>query len=196
MIDAAVIAGKALTQTIKPVEHTEDCPGVEWLTKEKAEFSAQGVNPDELEEGEAVCKHCGVKSEVRESDVNKNLVVDVAGAEYIAQYIAGQNPGDFVYMKLGSTATVTAPTEGDTQLSNTVRTSPSLTPTIEATGGADKVVVWSNTFSSGTESSIVSLAMDTTTANGTGAKILNRVTFPAKDLANNDLAVTYKLTVS
>jgi len=127
------------------------------------------------------------------------VVVDVAGAEFITDYIDpnAARPGDFNRMKIGSTTSPSAPAEGDTQLSNTVATSPTLTPSQTSTGGAEKKLVYSNTFASSTgRSSVVSLGIDTTTATGTAAQLLNRVTFSAKDNANNDLALTYELTVS
>jgi hypothetical protein len=188
------ISGKALVQEVGPVEN--GCHH-NWMTKHKAKWLNQEDEYDELEEDEAVCVECGETSTVNDESEEKNIILDKAGAEQIADYITNGTGNIFNRMKIGSTATVTSPTEDNTQLSNTVATSPSLTPTQQSTGGAQKKVVWSHTFPSSTgRSSVVSLGMDTQTATGTNAFLLNRVTFSAKDNANNDLALTYELTVS
>lgn len=193
--DSTLITGFVTAEEIKPVDN--GC-GHDWITEETAEQRGLEGYKD-LDEDEAVCHLCDEKSTVKERSREKNVVVDVAGAEYITDYIdpSAARPGDFNRMKIGSTTSPSAPAEGDTQLSNTVATSPTLTPTQRSTGGAEKKLVYSNTFASSTgRSSIVSLGMDTTTATGTAAQLLNRVTFSAKDNANNDLALTYELTVS
>lgn len=192
---AATIAltGKALVQEVGPVEN--GCQH-DWMTKHKAEWLDKTEEYD-LGEEEAVCIECGASSHVNEESEEKNVVLDKGGAEQITDYIANGSGNIFDRMKIGSTATVSAPTENQTQLSNTVATSPTLTPTQQSTGGAQKKVVWSHTFPSSTgRSSVVSLGMDTQTATGTNAFLLNRVTFSQKDNANNDLALTYELTVS
>jgi len=138
------------------------------------------INP---ETGETVSK-----------ETEKNIIVDVAGAETISSYLSGGVPSDFVYMIIG-VGSLTAPAEGDTDLSTRTDTSPSLSAGLVTVGGASKKVVWSHTFASGTgKTSIVEMGMFDGT--GTGAGMLNRVTFTAKDNANNDLKVTYELTVS
>jgi len=193
--DSTLITGYVTAEEISPVDN--GC-GHDWITEATAE--QRGLDGyDDLDEDEAVCHLCGEESTVNERSREKNVVVDVAGAEFITDYIDpnAARPGDFNRMKIGSTTSPTAPAEGDTQLSNTVATSPTLTPTQQSTGGAEKKLVYSNTFASSTgRSSIVSLGIDTTTATGTAAQLLNRVTFSAKDNANNDLALTYELTVS
>jgi hypothetical protein len=193
--DAALITGYVTAEEITPVDGS--C-GHDWITEATAEQRGLEGYSD-LEEDEAVCHLCGAESEVNDRSREKNVVVDVAGAEFITDLIDpnAANPGDFDLMKIGSTASPSSPTEGDTQLSNTVATSPVLTPSQTSTGGAEKKLVYSNTFASSTgRSSVVSLGIDTTTATGAGAQLLNRVTFSAKDNANNDLALTYELTVS
>lgn len=193
MASMIALSGKALVQEVNPVEN--DCQH-DWVTAENAEWTGRDSEFD-VDDGEAICAECGAVSEVNDESVEKNVILDKAGAEQIADYIATGSGNIFNRMKIGSTATVTSPTEGDTQLSNTVATSPTLTATQQSTGGAEKKVVFSNTFASSTgRSSVVSLGMDTQTATGTNAVLLNRVTFSAKDNANNDLALTYELTVS
>lgn len=192
--ETVLVKGIATAESIKPVQHTEECEGLDWVTKKKADIHDLDY---ELEENEAVCHNCGVESEVVESDTQENVILDQFGAEDITDLIANGTGVTYDRMKIGSTATVTAPTEGQTQLSNTVATSPTLTATQQSTGGAQKKVVWSNTFPTATgRSSVVSQGMDTGTATGTNAHLLNRVTFTAKDNANNELALTYELTVS
>lgn len=191
-----MFSGRGTAEAIEPATHDADCDQVHWVTQYKAEHVDKFSDYD-LDEDEAVCHSCGTSSTVVDTQTEKNVIVDKAGAETITDYITGADPADFVRMKLGSTATPSSPTEGDTQLSNTVTTSPSLTPTQQSTGGAEKKVVWSNTFASATgRSNVVSMGMDTGTATGTGANLLNRLTFTAKDNANNDLSLTYELTVS
>lgn len=193
--DSALITGFVTAEEIVPVDN--DC-GHDWITNATAEQrDLEGYS--DLESDEAVCHLCGAESKVSDRSREKNVVVDVAGAEFITDYIDPNavRPGDFDRMKIGSTTSPSSPVEGDTQLSNTVATSPTLTPSQTSTGGAEKKLVYSNTFASSTgRSSVVSLGIDTTTATGTSAQLLNRVTFPAKDNANNDLALTYELTVS
>lgn len=192
--EALLVTGRATAETIQPVEHEKSCSGVQWMTHKKSEIND---TDHELQEDEAVCENCGVKSTVNDSETRQNVIVDTFGAEDITDLIASGSGVSYDRMKIGSTTSPTAPAEGDTQLSNTVATSPTLTPTQQSTGGAEKKVVWSNTFASSTgRSSVVSLGMDTGTATGTNAHLLNRVTFSAKDNANNDLSLTYELTVS
>lgn len=146
-----------------------------------------------LLKGEATIEEIDPETEETiSSETKENTVVDVAGAETITDYIAGNTPTDFAYMIIGDGST-TAPAETDTDLSTRLSTSPSLTPT--QTGTPEKTVVWSHTFSSTTgNTSVEELGMFDGTA--TGAGMLNRLTFTAKDNANNDLKITYKLTVS
>jgi len=132
--------------------------------------------------------------EVVSTETEKNVIVDTAGSETIANYITGGTPTDFTYMIIGIGDT-TAPVEGDTDLSTRTDTSPSLSATQVTTGGVSKQVQWSHTFASGTgKTSIVEMGMFDGTA--TDAGMLNRLTFAAKDNANNDLKITYTLTVS
>lgn len=193
--ESVLLKGVATAEEVEPVEHGKTCNQVSWITKKKAEIN--NLEQYNLEEDEAVCENCGVESTVNESSTEKNVILDQFGAEDITDLIATGSGVSYDRMKIGSTTSPTSPTEGNTQLSNTVATSPTLTPTQQSTGGAQKKVVWSHTFASSTgRSSVVSLGMDTGTATGTNAHLLNRVTFSAKDNANNDLALTYELTVS
>lgn len=132
--------------------------------------------------------------EVVSEEEKKNTIVDVAGAETIASYIAGNSPTDFAYMVIGS-GDASAPADTDTSLETREDTSPSLSASVISTDGASKGVQWSHTFSSGTgKSSIVEMGMFD--GSGTADGMLNRLTFAAKDNANNDLQITYTLTVS
>lgn len=192
--ESILLQGVATAETIEPIKHEDDCRQVNWITKHRAEVHELDYD---LEEDEAVCANCGVKSTVNDKSTEKNVILDQFGAEDITDLIANGTGVTYDRMKIGSTATPASPTEGQTQLSNTVATSPTLTATQQSTGGAQKKVVWSYTFSSATgRSNVVSQGMDTGTATGTNAHLLNRVTFPSKDNANNNLAITYELTVS
>lgn len=192
--ESILLKGVATAETIEPVEHDENCEQTDWITAHRAEVHDLDYD---LEEDEAICRNCRTKSKVNDTDTQENVILDQFGAEDITDLIANGTGVQYDRMKIGSTATVTAPTEGQTQLSNTVATSPSLTATQQSTGGAQKKVVWSHTFASSTgRSSVVSQGMDTGTATGTNAHLLNRVTFTAKDNANNQLAITYELKVS
>lgn len=192
--DAVLVTGRATAETVQNVEHSKNCEKPRWITAKKAEI--MDLDHD-VEEGKAVCDDCGVESEVTDTSTEKNVILDQFGAEDITDLIANGTGVQYDRMKIGSTTSPASPTEGQTQLDNTVATSPTLTATQQSTGGAQKKVVWSHTFPSSTgRSSVVSQGMDTGTATGTNAHLLNRVTFAAKDNANNQLSLTYELTVS
>lgn len=200
--EPVMLTGLGFQELIDPVE--TDCPEHDsgehdWVTPKSAD--AYGFDPAQLEaesedeKHKAFCSNCGVETVINDTEVDKNVVV-AQGREKIAQYIAGNAvSNDFVNMRIGSTATPAAPATADTTLSNTVDEAASIAPTIATSGGVSNVVVWSTTFASGgtSKTSVVSQGMFDGT--GTAADILNRLTFTAKDNANNDLKLTYKLTV-
>lgn len=200
--EPVMLTGLGFQELIDPVQ--TDCPEHEsneheWVTPKSAE--SYGFDPSMLEaenedeKPKAFCLNCGVETEINDTEMDKNVVV-APGREKIAQYIAGNAvSNDFVNMRIGSTATPAAPATNQTTLSNTVDEAVGITPTIATTGGNSNVVVWSTTFASGgaSKTSIVSQGMFDGT--GTAAAMLNRLTFTAKDNANNDLKLTYKLTV-
>lgn len=200
--EPVMMTGLGYQELIEPVEEPcqEDVHGEhDWVTPKSAE--AYGFDPAQLEaESEdekptAFCSNCGVETVINDTEKDKNVVV-APGREKIAQYIAGNAvSNDFVNMRIGSTATPAAPATNDTTLSNTVDSAASISPTIATSGGVSNVVVWSTTFASGgtSKTSVVSQGMFDGT--GTAADMLNRLTFTAKDNANNDLKLTYKLTV-
>jgi len=137
--------------------------------------------------------------EVIDSETKENVVVYDAGANQIANYIAGNTPAShFEYMAIGSDGTTEG--TGDTQLGTQEKISTAITPSIVGDGsGNNRVVQWVYTFSAGSgstdASSIEEMGMfNGNTGSGTDG-MLNRVTFTAKDNLNNDLEITYELTV-
>jgi hypothetical protein len=200
--EPVMITGLGFQELIDPVE--TDCPehdsnNHEWVTPKSAE--TYGFDPEQLEGSEdeaptAFCFHCGVETTITETEKDKNVVV-AAGREKIAQYIVDDTAvsADFRTMRIGSAATPAAPATGDTTLSNTVDSATGITPTRATTGGVSNVAVWSTTFASGGTSKTSVNEQGMFDGTGTAAAMLNRLTFTAKDNANNDLKLTYKLTV-
>lgn len=201
--DGALFTGIAIAQEIQPQQHDARCQAVSWVTLTNLEDKGFSEEQEEnyreiLDEEDAVCHNCGVESKVNSTERTENVVLDKAGAEGITDGLGGGTTPSFNRMKLGSTTSPGSPTKSQTQLDNTVTTSPSLTPSQFSTGGAEVGVSWTNTFASSTgRSNIRSVGMDTGTATGTNANLLNRATFTtAKDNDSNDLNVTYKLKVN
>lgn len=138
-----------------------------------------------------------VTDEVLSVEKQENVVVYDAGANQIANYIAGNTPSShFEYMAIGSDGT--AEGTGDTALGTQEAISSAITPSIVGDGsGNDRVVQWVNTFSAGAgTTSIEEMGMYNGSTGGTTDGLLNRVTFTAKDNVNNKLEITYELTVA
>ena len=157
------------------------------------------MNDDKIEiKGIAKIKEIDPRTgEIIDEEISENTVVYDAGANQIANYIAGNTPTDhFEYMAIGSGGTE----EGtdDTSLDTQEAISGAITPTVEGDGsGNNRVVQWVNTFSAGDgTTSIEEMGMfNGSTGSGTDG-MLNRVTFTEKDNLNNDLEITYELTVA
>lgn len=155
----------------------------------------RGVGSDITLKGKATVRERDPETgEVLSEEEAENLVV-YEGMEKIASYINGDAPAsDFDYMAIGSGST--AEDVGDTSLVTREDISSAITSTIVGDGsGNNRVVQWEYTFTAGTgKSSIEEMGMFDGNTDGTDT-MLNRVTFTAKDNENNDLQITYELTV-
>lgn len=121
------------------------------------------------------------------SEEKKQNIVTDAGAEAVVDYLADNAVDAFEFMAIGSGTT--SVDESDTALEDEEDRSGAITP---STSG--KTITWEHTFSSGAgKSAITEMGMLNASSNGT---LFNHLTFTAKDNENNDLNITYDLTVS
>ncbi len=134
--------------------------------------------------------------EVLSEETKENLIVHDAGSEQIADYIAGNTPANhFEYMAIGSDGT--SATKDDTGLGTQTAISTAITPSVISGGTYDRVVQWVHTFSAGDGGSSVEEMGMFNGSTGTGTDgMLNHLTFTAKDNQNNDLEITYELTIN
>jgi len=141
--------------------------------------------------------------EVLSEETVENTVVAV-GMEIIADYIAGNTVSDdFSVMAIGDNGDGTQPTvdDEDTSLSNrvkesTVDTGPR-TITDSTAAGYDRVVEWVHTYNADDTltNDITEMGMFDTTLTDGSEIMLNHIDFIGKDLINNDVELTYRLTV-
>ena len=154
------------------------------MSKKEEKFGLKGtaiIREVDPETGEVVSK-----------EEAENLITDV-GAIEIAKYINDEEPPQFEYMCIGSDGTAAG--AGDTALGSQ-EDNEEVGEDSGSISRSTKTVSWTDVvFNSGSgKSSIEEMAM-CQGSDSTADPILNRVTFSAKDNANNDLLITYELEV-
>ncbi len=123
------------------------------------------------------------------SEEEKENVITDDGAGVIAQLIGAKTVDDFEYMAIGSGTS--AEGASDSSLGSEQDRSDSITSSVNG-----KEVEWVYTFLAGAgKSAITELGMFNDPSDESGT-MMNRLTFAAKDNENNDLRITYTLTVS
>lgn len=121
-------------------------------------------------------------------------VICKAAADAIATAIAtGVSPGTYPYMVISTGTTAVA--RATTAIEETRYISSSITPTV-VNGASTSVITWVYTFTAGAgKSAIAKFGLESATPSG--GNLLNEYLFNAvKDNLNNDLKITYNLSIA
>ncbi|MDY6769778.1 MAG: hypothetical protein SVU88_02285 [Candidatus Nanohaloarchaea archaeon] len=89
-----VVVGRGIAEEVRSVEHEDSCRAPSWITS-TMEPRLEDADHD-LDDGEAVCHNCGVRSEVLDRDDARSIVVDKRGSGDLAEYVKDKNPGEFL----------------------------------------------------------------------------------------------------
>jgi len=129
-----------------------------------------------------------ITGEVVSDETFKNLVTNV-GLAAIVDFLDGDNPTTFDYMAIGSGTTPAA--AGDTALETELdRSSSPITPTQPTA----TTISWVETFTAGAGKSAIT-EMGMLDADSVG-NLFNHLIFTARDNLNNDLQITYTVTIA